>query len=250
MKLTAISFENLLATAIRLPGVKVDREKFLFSELKKYCNKEQIALAVEHNPAFAKIDVTIINKIAQNCINHETTNVTAISTIAGIPGGLAVVGTIPADLLQYFAHICIILQKLIYLYGWAELFEEDNLDDESKNLIILFAGVMFGISYANSAIAKLAEAASSKIAGKVAQQAFMKSTIQPITKRIMPAIMTKFIGNTAPKMPAKAIPLVGGAVSGGLTYFTFKPMAVKLRKYLSTLQLCDVNFYANASTSL
>lgn len=117
MRISDISFENLLTAVINLPGVKIDREKFLFSELKKYCNKGQIALAVEHNPAFAGIDITIINKIAQSCINHETTNVTAISTLAGIPGGLALVGTIPADLMQYFAHICIILQKLFIWLG-------------------------------------------------------------------------------------------------------------------------------------
>ena len=32
-----ITFENVLATAMKAPGVKVNRVKFLRKELKKYC---------------------------------------------------------------------------------------------------------------------------------------------------------------------------------------------------------------------
>ena len=38
-------------------------------------------------------------------------------------------GTIPADLAQYFGHILRILQKLIYLYGWHDL----SLDSKEMN---------------------------------------------------------------------------------------------------------------------
>lgn len=39
-----------------------------------------------------------IEHIANESINFETAKVTALSTTAGIPGGLAMLGTVPADI--------------------------------------------------------------------------------------------------------------------------------------------------------
>ncbi len=41
------------------------------------------------------------------------------------------------------------------------------------------------------------------------------------------------------KTVSKAIPLVGAAVSGGLTFATYLPMAKRLKKHLSSLPLAD-----------
>lgn len=65
------------------------------------------------------------------------------------------IGTIPADLTQYFGHVLRILQKLIYLYGWEELSSMDgNIDDETTNILTLFVGVMFGVNGAATTITK------------------------------------------------------------------------------------------------
>ncbi len=72
------------------------------------------------------------------------------------------IGAIPADITQYFAHIIRILQKLIYLYGWEELYEsKDDLDDETLYWLTLFIGIMFGVGTANAAITKIAQSAAS-----------------------------------------------------------------------------------------
>ncbi len=44
---------------------------------------------------------------------------------------------------------------------------------------------------------------------------------------------------------AKVIPVVGGFVSGGLTFASYKPMAKKLKKYLSELKTADPEYYRN-----
>ena len=44
---------------------------------------------------------------------------------------------------------------------------------------------------------------------------------------------------------SKAVPVVGAAVSGGLTLATFAPMAERLRKHLAESELADVKYYNN-----
>ena len=44
---------------------------------------------------------------------------------------------------------------------------------------------------------------------------------------------------------SKAIPLVGAAISGGITFSTFKPMSEKFRKYLASCELANTDYYRN-----
>lgn len=239
-----IDFQKLLSTATSLPMVQINRENFLKSCLQKYYSDDIVQKAIDYNPAYAGISVEEINKIAKSSIDYETTKVTALSFASGIPGGLAMIGTIPADLMQYLGHILRILQKLAYLYGWENLFNEDGeIDDETQNLLTLFAGIMFGVSGATGAIAQIVDIAAKNTAKKLAQKALTKGTIYPIVKKVSLALGVKMTKDIFAKNVSKVIPVIGGFACGGLTLATYKPMAEKLRKYLSTLKFADVEFY-------
>ena len=148
-----IDFETALVEVAKLPMVKIDRELFLRKELRNHYSKEVVDLAILHSPAYAGIKTTDIDRIAKNCIIAETRRVTIISAATGIPGGLAMIGTVSVDIMQYLGHLLRILQELIYLYGWQDLnLNESELDEETKNILTLFIGVMFGISGAVKAI--------------------------------------------------------------------------------------------------
>lgn len=151
------TFELALKTAASLLMVHIERRSFLRKELSKYCTGTQIDKAIEVNPVYAGVSINIIAKIADSCIAYETNKVSAISFAAGLPGGIAMAGTIPADLAQYMRHLLRILQKLIFLYGWDELISENGtLDDETTNMLTLFMGGMFGVNGAATTITKLA----------------------------------------------------------------------------------------------
>lgn len=237
-------FEQVLATASSLPMVHIDRKKFLLKELIKFYPKEKVDIAIQNNPAYAGIDISTIDKIANSCINYETNKVSSISFAAGIPGGFAMAGTIPADITQYFAHILRILQKLIYLYGWEEILPEDgSIDDDTSNIITLFVGVMFGVNGAASTITKISASAAQKASKNIAAKALTKGTLYPIVKKIAQALGVKMTKDIFARGVSKAIPIIGGIASGGLTYITYKPMAYNLKKHLETLKWCDVNYY-------
>ena len=237
-------FEQVLATASSLPMVHIDRKKFLLKELIKFYPKEKVDIAIQNNPAYAGIDISTIDKIANSCINYETNKVSSISFAAGIPGGFAMAGTIPADITQYFAHILRILQKLIYLYGWEEILPEDgSIDDDTSNIITLFVGVMFGVNGAASTITKISASAAQKASKNIAAKALTKGTLYPIVKKIAQALGVKMTKDIFARGVSKAIPIIGGIASSGLTYITYKPMAYKLKEHLETLKWCDVNYY-------
>ena len=157
----------------------------LSKKLAMYFDENTVEKAILTNPASAGISIIEIESIANSCIKYETNKVTAISAVAGIPGGVAMIGTIPADIAQYFGHIVRILQKLIYLYGWKELYNEDGeFDDETTNILTLFIGVMFGVQAANSAVVKIAASAALRLKKSLASKALTKGVIYPVVKKV------------------------------------------------------------------
>ena len=51
-------------------------------------------------------------------INFERNCVSGISAALGMPGGVAMSATIPADIVQYYGYTLRAAQKLMYLYGF------------------------------------------------------------------------------------------------------------------------------------
>ena len=138
---------DFLAKVVRVPGVRVNREEFLRQELRKlHLSDDVIARAIDLNPLHAGVSLTAIDRLAEEAISYETNKSAAISFVAGIPGGFAMLGTIPADLMQYYAHALRIMQKLAYLYGWGELLPDGReTDDDTLGVLAVFFGVMLGV---------------------------------------------------------------------------------------------------------
>jgi len=242
------NFEKILRSAMELPGVRINRATFLKKELSKYFDDDVVEKAIVTNPAQAGLSVKNLEQIAKACINYETAKVTALSAAAGVPGGFAMVATVPADSAQFFAHIIRVLQKMAYLYGWQEMFRDDNddIDDGTSNQLTLFIGVMFGVNAANVAVSKIAALMAQNVPKQLMRQALTKGTIYPIVKQVAKMIGVKMTKEIFAKSVGKAIPVIGAVVSGGLTFAFFKPMSIKLRKYLATLPVASVDFYKNA----
>ena len=114
-------WQRVLHAALAVPGVKVNREDFLRTSLKSIADEEQIEKAVRTRPALAGIDIEKIDGRANVLIRKHVARASGISFAAGIPGGFALLGTIPADLAQYFYHLTVMAQELAYLYGWPDV---------------------------------------------------------------------------------------------------------------------------------
>ena len=238
------SAEDIIQQAMKLPIVKVNREKFLYKELIKYYSEDVVDLAIKKNPAYAGMEKEIINEVSKQVINYETNKVSAISFAAGMPGGFAMFATVPADIAQYFAYMIRVMQKLSYLYGFEDFeLNEEAISDNTMNQIMIFLGVMFGVQGANAGVKKIAEAAAKKVSKSLAQKALTKGTVYPIVKKIAQAVGIKMTKQIFAESVSKVVPVIGGAVTGGLSFITFKPCAKKLKNSFKDLYLCDPQYY-------
>lgn len=239
-------WNKVMGAALSMPGVKVDRDDFLKKELKNYCSPEQLNLAISSRPINV-VSKEIIDRIANACINSHTTKVTTISAVAGIPGGFAMAGTIPADMAQYYWHVFVLAQKLAYLYGFPDLRDENgNLTDTASDMLTLFVGVMMGASAANQAIKGLAKEFAKQVVKRLPQKALTKTIYYPIIKQIAKWIGVKLTKDTFAKGLGKVIPILGGLISGGLTLATFRPSAKRLQhKLQEEMFLINGNYQEN-----
>lgn len=228
---------KIIRRAAMLKGVAIDRGVFLRTELSKKCQEDVVQAAVATNPQVAGIPMDVVDELADAAISIETRKVAGLSVLAGIPGGLFMIGTIPADIAQFFAHVLRIEQKLAYLYGWESfLNDEDEVDDETMTRLILFLGVMLQVGGASASLTRFATTtARAGVTRAIEKQALTKTIWYNPLKKILHVVGVKVTKTSFAETVAKGVPLIGGAVSGGLTYATFKPGAVSLKKYLRTL---------------
>lgn len=241
-----ITVENAITLALKVPGVKINREKFLRKELFGYFSDETIKKAIAYNPGYAGISKEFISTIAKKVIEYETNKVSALSFAAGLPGGAAMFATIPADTAQYFGFMLRVLQKIAYLYGFEEFdLDEENIKDDTMNQLLIFLGVMLGVQGANAGVKIIAGAAAQRIMKVLPNQALTKTAVYPIVKKIAINVGLKMNKQIFAKGVSKIVPVIGGVVTGGLTYATFRPSATRLKKSFEELQICDPLSYTN-----
>ena len=224
-----VSWDKVMNTALSMPMVKVDRTAFLTKEFSMYDNADQLR---DKRP-IDLFDAEAIERAARGVINSHLTTATVTSTAAGIPGGLAMAATMPADIAQYYWHVLVVAQKLGYLYGWPDLLDDKGqITEGTRNVLTLFVGVMFGAQAANKLVGEIAKRVSLQAAKRLPQQALTKTVYYPVVKQVAKWIGVKMTKDTFGRSVGKAIPILGGVLSGAITAFSFKPMAEKLQKHL------------------
>ena len=227
-----------LKKLVRLRGVRISREDFLRQELRKlHLSDAQIEHAIARDPVSAGISRKLLDKLANDAISFETKKSTALSFAAGIPGGLAMLGTVPADLTQYYVHSLRIMQKLAYLYGWREFLADlDDVDDETIAQMGLFFGVMLGVAGAAESLRDFARViVAPAIEKRIARKALMKTTWYPVVKKSLKVIGVSVTKQSMAKTMSKIVPLIGGVISGGMTFVSLQTQANRLKQHLRQL---------------
>ena len=226
---------EFLAKVVRVPGVRVNRDEFLRQELRKlHLSDDAIQRAIDSNPLLAGVSLTAIDRLAEEAISYETNKSAAISFVAGIPGGFAMLGTIPADLMQYYAHALRIMQKLAYLYGWGELLPDGrDADDDTLGVLAVFFGVMLGVGGAAQSLTAFARvAAKTAYQNHATKRALMSITWYPVVKHSLRLIGINITKSTAAKGFSKIVPVIGGFVSSGLTFMALQSQSALLKEHL------------------
>ena len=228
-----VALENIITSAVQIPGVKVDRKKFL---AETFANHDVVLDDIfELGPIEAGISKEDLSKLANKLILSRTGQSSIASFVAGIPGGLAMAATVPLDVLQFFGMAIRLAQELSYLYGADDLWQNGQLDDEKvKNQLLLYCGVMFGVSGAVSGVRVLSTQIAKTTLKKLPQKALTKTFWYPMIKQIGKAIGVKVTKSTVAKGISNAIPVIGGVISGSMNFASMLPMANRLQSTLES----------------
>lgn len=228
---TELALESIISTSVQIPGVKVSRDKFLAETFAT----EDVVLqdVLDYGPIKAGITRDKISLISNKLILKRTSQSSAASFLAGIPGGLAMAATIPADVMQFFGMALRLAQELSYLYGAEDLWQNGIIDEEKiRNQLIMYCGVMFGVSGAVSGVRVLSTQIAKTTLHKLPQKALTKTFWYPVVKQIGKAVGVKVTKTTVSQGISKAIPVIGGVISGTLNFASMMPMANRLYEAL------------------
>ena len=228
---------DFLKKVVRFPGVRINRDEFLRQELTKLrASEEVIERALATSPALAGVPLLALDTLADETITYETNKSAALSFAAGLPGGFAMLGTIPADLMQYYAHALRIMQKLAYLYGWRNLLADVDEDDEMLGVLAVFFGVMLGVGGAAQSLTAFARIAAKTAYQKhVTKRALMSITWYPVVKYSLRVIGINITKSSFTKGASKIVPVIGGFVSSGLTFMALQTQSARLKGHLREL---------------
>ncbi len=225
---TEFSLVNVISTAAQIPGVKVNRATFL-CEIFEDATPDRLQQILKDGPVAAGYSKEALRRIARKLINERTLASSGASFLTGIPGGLAMAATIPADVLQFYAVALRMAQELAYLYGEEDLWGREQPDDEAiMNQLVLYCGVMFGVSGAAQGVRLLSSQLAKEAMKRLPQKALTKTFYYPVIKSICKAIGLKMTKEVFAKSVAKVLPILGGIVSGGITLTTMRPMGQRL----------------------
>lgn len=243
-------WNKVMSSALKLPGVAVDREKFLRDELKEYCCGSHINDAVNRGTA-GVIPSKILDKIAAETIKSHTKKVTLLSAAMSVPGGWAAMGTIPSDIAQFYYHVFVVAQKLAYIYGFPDMRDsKGRLTEGATNLLTIFVGVMTGVAVATKVLQELGQQLQKQVIKKLPEYAMSNGVLNLAVKKVAKMVGMNITKSSVSEGVSKAMPIVSGLLAGVLTYKSFRPQAKRLSYNLRKSMILLPQHAASAPTTI
>ena len=129
------------------------------------------------------------------------------------------------------------MQKLAYLYGWRELLTDmDEVDDETIGVLAMFFGVMLGVGGAAQSLTAFARSVAMPAFQKqLTKHALRKTSWYPVMKQCLRFIGINLTKKSFAQGVSKVIPIIGGVVSGGMTFVSLQSQSTRLKGHLREL---------------
>jgi len=132
------------------------------------------------------------------------------------------------------------LQKLAYLYGWPELFSEDSeleLDDETLLILTVFVGTMLGAGSAAKVLGDIAKRAAARVLKRLPRETLTKLGLYGLVREVAKRIGIKLTEDSFTRYLSRIVPILGGIISGTVTWISFSLMTSRLAAHLESLPL-------------
>ena len=232
--------QKTINAAASAPLVHVDREEFL---RKQFGSSPYIDKIIEDGPQ-SVFTLDSLQRKAVDVIKNSTRKTTIASFAAGLMANpVTTIATASFDVTQFFGFALNLAQKIAYLYGEDELFSEipekgfagdlvkkdgEAVPEVAQMKMIAWLGAMMGVSGAGGLVLHTSKAAGISIGKKVASQALTQTAWYPVLKTVGSLLGFKITKKTVESFINNAVPVIGGFISGGMTYAAFNPMGQRL----------------------
>ena len=174
---------QVLQQVVKLPVVKVDRSKFLVDKFSKELDPQDIPTLLEQGPT-SLLSQEILDRVANACIRDNVLLASGTSVLAGLPGGIAMAITIPADVAQFYGFSLKLAQELGYIYGYEDLWaSRDELSEDAQNTLLLYLGVMLGVNGTAALLRAGGITIAKQVMKTVPNKALTKTLWYPILKK-------------------------------------------------------------------
>lgn len=228
--------EMALTMALKAPGVRVDRESFLINLTSKRVTspEDQERLLTDGPGAFyTEAELLEMGRKAVLRINAQSSG---IAVLTGLPGGpIGIASGITVDTAQMLAYSIRLAQELAFIWGYSIFDDEDGeeLDAADIEKLLLFVGAMFSVDGAAAGIRISSRALANQAARKLPRAALTRFAFYRITKKVLAVFGVKVTRGSFAKGVSKAIPVLGGVISGGLNYAAMRAGGHKLNAELA-----------------
>ncbi len=229
-------YDKLMRLSLRIPFVKVDKEKYLRGKFEKQLTEEQLRMVLEQRPLFV-LPMDEVKSTAKKEICRHALWVMLLSIVAAIPqsGWLMWLG-IAFDFIQFQLFVFVVLQKLLYLYGCKSLStREEGLDSSADWILLLISTVMIG----KHQLVRMAKSAT----GMAVKQVIQRFAVRMLTKLMVFNVLrqgAKWFGIVLTKEMVinsmdLIVPALCAIISGLISLWLFLPMTKRLQNHLTQL---------------
>lgn len=154
-------YTKVQCLAFKLPFVCIDKHTYLTQKLGRQCSRKQLEEAIATTPV-AVLGIETIHRIARKTILKHALLTSVLSFFAAIPYNIYVeMFLLALDLIQFQIMVFIIAQKLMYLYGYSPVTEEDR--EKAMGVMLTVSAIMIGSHRVTHTLKSVTGSAARKI---------------------------------------------------------------------------------------
>ncbi len=226
-------WNSLFQKILLIPTATVNRDKYLAKVLEGHCPEYLMQSAIINGPRFI-LSEEPFEALVSTLIKKEKNKATAFSFGNVFWGGWALAVSLPADLVQYYACLVILAQKMAYLYGCKNLCDSNGkIGKDGVDFLTICIGIAIGVKDLQSSLAVTLETLGSPALTIVSKS----SVATTMMGEIAGDIGLKITEESSSSALGKMIPVIGAVVSGGMTYLSISKAAERLRSAFKEIKI-------------
>lgn len=228
-------WDEMLTLSLKIYGTKIDRQEWLVRRLRPFVDFSAIERLYQETPSEI-VSEKLVDYLAKEEIRRHTRMATTTSATAGLLGGITLWVGVPSDVIQYYAHLVALVQKMAYLYGWQDMMPHGEVTSETRAKITLMIGGAMEIPNANRALHQIASTSRPHTARELLCTQDPEAPTSKVLKEIATMLSIQISKSIASGVIAKSIPILGAITSGAVSFYTFKPLGTRLRQTLRDIE--------------